>query len=51
MDIEQWEIQWKHAKQRLSVDTSEYECPYDNVACFEDYLCTRCQMDKVRENY
>ena len=51
MEIEQWEIQWKHAKRRLSVDVDEYECPYDNVACFEDDLCVQCQMDKVQENY
>jgi len=51
MDIEQWEIQWKHAKRRLSVDADEHECPYDNVACFEDDLCVQCQMDQVQENY
>lgn len=51
MDIETWEVQWKHAKRQLSVDSDEYECPYDNVACFEDDRCVQCQMDKVQENY
>lgn len=48
MDIDNWEAEWKHAKRRLSVDVEERDCPYDNVACFADDLCVRCQIDKVQ---
>jgi hypothetical protein len=49
MDIEDWEIEWKHAKRRLSVDVEERECPYDNVACFADDLCVECKIDAVKD--
>lgn len=49
MDIEDWAVEWEHAKRRLSVDVEERECPYDNVACFADDLCVQCKMDKVQE--
>ena len=48
MDIDDWESEWKHAKRRLSVEVEEYDCPYDNVACFADDLCVQCKMDKVQ---
>ncbi|QLD89116.1 hypothetical protein HWV07_08765 [Natronomonas salina] len=48
MNIEDWEVEWKHAKRRLSVDVEERECPYDNVACFADDLCVQCKIDKVQ---
>ncbi|WP_276255545.1 hypothetical protein [Halomontanus rarus] len=51
MDIETWETEWRHAKRRLSVDVEEYDCPYDNRACFADDLCVQCQMDAVQEQY
>lgn len=51
MNIGDWEIEWKHAKRRLSVDVEEYDCPYDNVACFADDLCVQCKMDKVQNRY
>jgi hypothetical protein len=49
MNIENWEVEWKHAKRRLSVDVEERECPYDNVACFADDLCVECKMDEAQE--
>ena len=51
MDIEDWEVEWKHAKRRLSVDVEERDCPYDNVACFADDLCVQCKIDKVQSQY
>lgn len=51
MNIDDWEIEWKHAKRRLSVDVEEYDCPYDNVACFADDLCVQCKMDKIQNQY
>lgn len=51
MDIDRWEIEWKHAKRRLSVDVEAYDCPYDSVSCFADDLCVRCKMDVVRDRY
>lgn len=48
MDIENWENEWKHAKQRLAVDVEEYDCPYDSVGCLADDLCVQCKMDKVQ---
>ena len=48
MNIDDWETEWRHAKRRMSVDVEEYECPYDNVACFADDLCVRCKMDKAQ---
>jgi len=48
MDINDWETEWKHAKRRLSVEVEEYDCPYDNVACFADDLCVQCKMDEVQ---
>ena len=51
MNIEDWETEWKHAKRRLSVDVDEYDCPYENVACFADDLCVQCKMDKVQNQY
>ena len=51
MDIGDWEVEWEHAKRRLSVTVDEYECPYDSVACFADDLCVQCKMDKVQNQY
>lgn len=51
MDVEAWAVEWKRAKRRLSVDVEERECPYDDVACFEDDLCVQCQIDEVQESY
>lgn len=48
MDIEDWEVEWRHAKRSLSVDVEERECPHDNVACFADDLCVECQIDEVK---
>lgn len=49
MAIDDWEREWEHAKRRLSVDVEEYDCPYDNIACFADDLCVDCQIDRVQE--
>jgi hypothetical protein len=51
MNIEDWEVEWKQAKRRLSVDIEPRDCPYDNVACFADDLCVQCKIDKVQTNY
>ncbi|MFC3957628.1 hypothetical protein [Halovivax cerinus] len=51
MDIDDWEVEWKQAKRRLSVDVEVYDCPYDSVACFADDLCVQCKMDKVQNQY
>ncbi|WP_226480995.1 hypothetical protein [Natrinema amylolyticum] len=51
MDIDDWETEWERAKRRQSVDVEEYECPYDNIACFADDLCIDCQIDRVKEQY
>jgi hypothetical protein len=48
MDIEDWEVEWKQAKRRFSVDVEPRDCPYDNVACFADDLCVQCKIDKVQ---
>lgn len=49
MTIEDWAVEWKHAKRSLSVDVEQRECPYDNVACFADDLCVQCKIDKVQD--
>lgn len=49
MDIEDWEVEWRHAMRRLSVDVEDRECPHGNVACFADDRCIECQMDRMRE--
>lgn len=46
MDIDVWESVWEQEKRRLSADTEEYNCPYDNISCFVDDLCVQCKMDK-----
>lgn len=51
MNIDDWETEWKHAKRRLSVDIEEYDCPYENVACFSDDLCVQCKIDKVQTQH
>ena len=51
MDIEDWETVWEREKRRLSVEVEEYDCPYDNIACFADDLCVQCQIDEVQEQY
>lgn len=51
MAIEDWENEWKRAKQRLSVDVEEYDCPYDSVGCLADDLCVQCKMDNVQDQY
>lgn len=49
MDIHDWENEWERAKRSLAVDVDEYECPYDNISCFEDDLCVQCKMDSLQE--
>lgn len=51
MRIEEWAVEWEHAKRRLSVDVEEYDCPYDNIACVADDLCVQCKMDKVQNDF
>ena len=51
MNIEDWEVEWEHAKRRLSVDVEAYDCPYDSVACFADDRCVQCEMDDVQNQY
>ncbi|MDS0477202.1 hypothetical protein [Natrinema sp. 1APR25-10V2] len=51
MDIDDWKTEWEHAKRSLSVDVDEYDCPYDDIACFADNLCVQCKMDKVQSQY
>src|SRR6056297_2924368 len=36
MDIDDWVVQWDHAKRRLGVDVAEHHCPYDTISCFAD---------------
>lgn len=50
MNIEEWAVEWKNAKRRLSIDAESRECPYDNVACFAEDLCVECQIDEVQSN-
>lgn len=51
MNIEDWEREWKHAKRSLSIDAEDYDCPYENVACFADDLCGQCKIDTVQNQY
>lgn len=51
MNIDDWEIEWKQQKRRLSVGVEAYDCPYENVACFADDLCAQCQMDKIQNQH
>ena len=51
MAIETWESVWKNEKRRLSVNVEEHDCPYDDLACFADDLCSQCQIDKVQNQY
>lgn len=51
MRIEEWAVEWEHAKRRLSVDVEEYDCPYDNIACVADDRCVQCKMDKVQNDF
>ncbi len=51
MNVDDWAVEWEHAKRRFSVTVEEYDCPYDNVACFADDLCVQCKMDKVQNQY
>lgn len=51
MEIDVWENVWKKEKKRLSVDTEEYNCPYDNISCFIDDLCVQCKMDKQQNKF
>lgn len=51
MDIDEWEREWQHAKQGLSVEVEERECPYGGVSCFPDDLCVQCTMDAMRAEY
>ncbi|WP_251330585.1 hypothetical protein [Haloplanus sp. HW8-1] len=50
MSIDDWEIEWRQQKRRLSVETEEHVCPYDSVGCVFDDLCVQCKMDKVRDS-
>ncbi|MFP8958083.1 hypothetical protein ACLI4Y_15280 [Natrialbaceae archaeon A-CW3] len=51
MRIEDWAVEWKHAKRSLSVTVEDYDCPYDNIACFADDLCVKCKIDKVQAQF
>ncbi len=51
MKLKDWVSEWEHAKRSLSVNVDEYDCPYDNIACFDDDLCVQCKMDKVQNQY
>jgi hypothetical protein len=51
MAIEDWEIEWRHQKRRLSVETEEHVCPYDNIGCVFDDLCVQCKMDTVQDSF
>lgn len=48
MDIDDWTTEWKKAKRRFSADVEAHDCPYDNIACVADDLCTQCQIDRVQ---
>lgn len=48
MDIEDWEVEWTHAKRSFAVDVEERECPYGNVACVADDLCDQCKLDVIQ---
>lgn len=47
-DIDTWEKVWKDQLRSLSVEVEEYDCPYDDIACFADDLCVQCKMDKLQ---
>lgn len=51
MDIQDWEIEWRREKRRLTVNVEVHDCPYDDKACFADDLCVQCKMDKVQDQY
>jgi hypothetical protein len=48
MAIDDWVVEWRKAKRRLSVDVEAHDCPHDNVACVADDRCTQCQIDTVQ---
>ena len=48
-DITAWESVWKQEKRRLGVEVEEWDCPYDEIACFADDFCVRCKMDSVQD--
>lgn len=50
MELDDWAVEWRRARRRLSVDVEERECPHDDPACFADDLCVRCQIDAVRNS-
>jgi len=51
MSIDAWETEWRQQKRRLSVETEDHVCPYDNVGCIFDDLCVQCKMDAVQDNF
>jgi hypothetical protein len=51
MSIDDWVVEWRHQKRRLSVETEEHVCPYDNVGCVFDDLCVQCKMDAVQDSF
>lgn len=51
MSIDAWETEWRQQKRRLSVETEDHVCPYDNVGCIFDDLCVQCKMDAVEDSF
>jgi hypothetical protein len=51
MSIDAWETEWRQQKRRLSVETEDHVCPYDNVGCIFDDLCVQCKMDAVQDSF
>jgi len=51
MSIDAWEVEWRQQKRRLSVETEDHVCPYDNVGCIFDNLCVQCKMDAVQDSF
>jgi hypothetical protein len=51
MNLDEWEKHWRMEKKRAITEGDDRECPYGNVACFEDDICVECKMDRVQESY
>lgn len=51
MSIDAWGVEWRQQKRRLSVETEDHVCPYDNVGCIFDDLCVQCKIDSVQDTF
>jgi hypothetical protein len=51
MSIDDWEVEWRQQKRRLSVETEDHVCSYGNVGCIFDDLCVQCKMGAVQDSF